>query len=89
MTSFEKFFLISNKIVFHNCGHRENIEEYHNLETLEVVSNYILKNELNTYVQLLKKCSNVRICRMLSDKRLKHEFFSESGLHKLPFLHEI
>ena len=75
MTSFEKFFLISNKIVFHNCGHRENIEEYHNLETLEVVSNYILKNELNTYVQFLKKCSNVRICTILSDKRLSHELF--------------
>ena len=28
---FEKFFLVSGKIVFHNCGNREEIEEYHNL----------------------------------------------------------
>ena len=89
MTSFEKFFLVSDKIVFHNCGHREDIEEYHNLKTLDVVSNYILRKESNTYVQFLKRHSNVRIYRILSDKRIKHEFFSERALHKLLFLHEI
>ena len=80
MTSFEKFFLVSDKIVFHNCGHREDIEEYHNLKTLDVVSNYILRKESNTYVQFLKRHLNVRIYRILSDKRIKHEFFFRKGL---------
>ena len=82
MTSFEKFFLVSDKIVFHNCGHQEDNEYYDNLRTLEVVLNYILKTELNTYVQFLQKCSNVRICMILSDKVFK------MALHKLLFLHE-
>ena len=56
---------------------------------LEAVSNYILKDELNTYVRFLKRRSNVRICRILSGKRLKHDFSSETALRKLLFLHEI
>ena len=76
------FFLVSDKIVFHNCGHREDIEYYYKLQTLEVVWNYTLENELNTSVQFLQKCSNVRICMTLSDKRFKR------SLHKFLFLHE-
>ena len=56
---------------------------------LEVASNYILKKELNTYVQFPKKHKNVRICRTLSDKRLKYEMLLERALHKLLFIHEI
>ena len=83
MTSIEKFFLVSDKIVFHNCGHREDNEYYHNLRTLEVVLNYILKNELNTSVQFLQKCANVRICTILPDKHF------ERALNKFLFLNEI
>ena len=82
MTRFEKFSLVSDKTVFQNCGHREDIEHYYNSQTLEVISNYTLENELNTSVQFLQKCSNVRICMTLSDKRFKR------ALHKLLFLHE-
>ena len=77
-----KVFLVSDKIVFHNCGHQEDIEYYYNLKTLEVVWNYTLKNELNTYVQFLQKWSNVRICMTLFGKCF------ERALHKLLFLHE-